>query len=81
MAWYNIHDEVINMRKHQVTNSGLDEMETWLITPPVTNIQDKTLSFKSAIAYWTHGSDHPGSVLVSELILLVKILKRLPGLK
>lgn len=47
-------------------NSGLSEMETWLITPPVTNIQDKSLSFKSAIAYWAHGSGHPGTVLVSE---------------
>lgn len=46
-------------------NSGLDEMETWMITPPVTNIEDKTLSFKSAIAYWAHGSGHPGTVLIS----------------
>jgi hypothetical protein len=47
-------------------NSGLAEMETWLITPPVKNIQDKKLSFNSAIAYWAHGSNHPGAVLVSE---------------
>lgn len=47
-------------------NSGLAVMETWLITPPVTNIQDKKLSFNSAIAYWAHGSGHPGAVLVSE---------------
>jgi hypothetical protein len=47
-------------------NSGLDLMETWLITPPVTNIEDKKLSFRSAIAYWAHGSGHPGAVLISE---------------
>ena len=39
-------------------NSGLDDMETWLITPPVINdAGDKKLSFKSAMAYWTHGTD------------------------
>jgi hypothetical protein len=46
-------------------NSGLAEMETWLITPPVTNIQDKKLSFNSAMAYWAHGSNDPCAVLVS----------------
>lgn len=46
-------------------NSGLDYLETWLITPLVTNIQDKKLSFKSSIAYWAHGSGHPGAVLIS----------------
>lgn len=47
-------------------NSGLSTMETWLITPPVTNIQDKKISFSSAIAYWEHGSNDPLTVLVSE---------------
>lgn len=47
-------------------NSGLSVMETWLITPPVTNIQDKKLSFNSAMAYWAHGSNSPLTVLVSE---------------
>jgi hypothetical protein len=46
-------------------NSGLSAMETWMITPPVTNIQDKKISFKSAIAFWAHGSGHPGAVFVS----------------
>ena len=36
-------------------NSGLSDMETWLITPPVINSAgDKKLSFKSAMAYWSH---------------------------
>ena len=36
-------------------NSGLDDMETWLVTPPVINTAgDKKLSFKSAMAYWLH---------------------------
>lgn len=46
-------------------NSGSSEMETWLITPPVTNIEDKALSFKSAMAYWAHGSNAPCAVMVS----------------
>lgn len=46
-------------------NSGLADMETWLITPPVTNISDKVLSFKSAMAFWTHGADAPMTVLIS----------------
>lgn len=47
-------------------NSGLSVMESWLITPPVTNIQDKKISFISAMAYWEHGSNIPLTVLVSE---------------
>jgi hypothetical protein len=46
-------------------NSGLDAMETWLITPPVTNIATKVLSFKSAKAYWAHTSSQPLTVLIS----------------
>lgn len=46
-------------------NSGLTEMETWLITPPVTNIGTKVLSFKSGIAYWTHTTNVPLTVLIS----------------
>jgi hypothetical protein len=39
-------------------NSSLDDMETWLITPPVINTSgDKKLSFKSAMAYWSHTAD------------------------
>ncbi len=47
--------------------SGLDDMETWLITPPVVNTSgDKKLSFKSAIAYWTHTGSHvPYTILAS----------------
>jgi len=44
-------------------NSGLAEMETWLITPPVTNISTKVLSFKSGIAYWEHTTNVPLTVL------------------
>ena len=47
-------------------NSGLDAMETWLITPPVTNIGSKVLSLKTAMAYWAHNSGNPLTVLVSE---------------
>jgi hypothetical protein len=48
-------------------NSGLSDMETWLITPPVKNSNgDKVLTFKSAMAYWTHtGNDKPLTVLAS----------------
>ena len=46
-------------------NSGLAEMETWLITPPVTNISEKVLSFKSGIAYWEHTNNVPLTVLIS----------------
>jgi len=46
-------------------NSGLDAMETWLITPPVTNISDKVLSFKSGMAYWEHGNNAPLTILIS----------------
>jgi hypothetical protein len=48
-------------------NSELDEMETWLITPPVINTSgDLKLSFKSAMAYWSHlAGNNPLTVLVS----------------
>ncbi len=48
-------------------NSGLDDMETWLITPPVINTSgDLKLSFKSAMAYWSHqAGNNPLTVLVS----------------
>ncbi len=47
-------------------NSGLDAMETWLITPPITNIETKSLSLLTAKAYWAHPGSHPLTVLVSE---------------
>ncbi len=48
-------------------NSGLSDMECWLITPPVKNQNgDKKLSFKSAMAYWVHEAGHqPLTVLAS----------------
>ncbi len=48
-------------------NSKLNDMETWLITPPVINTNgDKVLHFKSAMAYWKHtGNDKPLTVLAS----------------
>ena len=47
-------------------NSGVAEMETWLITPPVTISAAKTLTFRSAMAYWTHeAGKQPLEVLFS----------------
>jgi len=47
-------------------NSGLDDMETWLITPPVINTNgDKVLTFKCAMAYWEHTVNDPITVLAS----------------
>ncbi len=48
-------------------NSNLDDMECWLITPPVKNQNgNKKLSFKSAMAYWKHSSGHkPLTILAS----------------
>jgi hypothetical protein len=48
-------------------NSGLSEMETWLITPPVINTSgDKTLSFKNGMAYWAHNAGNaPLTILAS----------------
>jgi hypothetical protein len=48
-------------------HSNLDDMETWLITPPVKNDNgDMVLNFKSAMAYWKHtGNDKPLIVLAS----------------
>lgn len=34
--------------------SGVDEMETWVITQPVTISSQKVLTFRSAMAYWEH---------------------------
>lgn len=38
-------------------NSGLDQMISWLITPPIRVEGAKTLNFKSAKAYWAHQQD------------------------
>jgi hypothetical protein len=47
-------------------NSGLAEMETWLITPPVINTNgDKKLTFKCAMAYWEHTVNDPITILAS----------------
>ncbi|MCF8303171.1 MAG: DUF5689 domain-containing protein [Bacteroidales bacterium] len=47
-------------------NSGLSEMITWLITPPVINDEGKkVLSFESAKAYWEHNDDSGLTVWVS----------------
>ena len=47
-------------------NSDLDDMETWLITPPVINTSgDKVLTFMNAQAFWAHGSNDPMVVLAS----------------
>jgi len=47
-------------------NSGLADMETWLITPPVINTNgDKILSFKCAQAYWEHNVNDPITILAS----------------
>jgi hypothetical protein len=47
-------------------NSGLDDMETWIITPLVDNTNgDKTLSFKAFQAHWAHTSNDPLEVFVS----------------
>ncbi|MEJ2595118.1 MAG: DUF5689 domain-containing protein [bacterium] len=47
-------------------NSSLDEMETWLITPPVINTSgDMVLQFLSAMAYWEHGSGKPLTLLAT----------------
>lgn len=47
-------------------NSGLPDMEVWIITPPVINTNgDKTLSFKSAMAYWEHSQNDPITIYAS----------------
>jgi len=66
-AW---QGKVYNSDKYAQTtghNSGLSDMETWLITPPVINTSgDKVLSFKSAVAYWAHSAgNHPLTVMAS----------------
>ncbi|HNS16557.1 MAG TPA: DUF5689 domain-containing protein [Bacteroidales bacterium] len=46
-------------------NSGLAEMVTWLITPPVRIQGAKVLSFTSAKAYWEHQTDDGLTVWIS----------------
>jgi len=57
-------------------NSGVNEMETWVITRPVTITAQKVLSFRSAKAFWEHNpgnepfellfsSDYDGTNLVT----------------
>jgi len=47
-------------------NSGLANMETWMITPPVINTNgDKVLNFKSGMAFWAHTVTNPITVLAS----------------
>lgn len=45
-------------------NSGLSEMETWLITPPVKT-SGNVLTFVSAKAYWAHTSGEGFAVMAS----------------
>jgi hypothetical protein len=46
--------------------TGLDNLEAWLITPPVINTEgDKFLSFQSAMAYWEHNNNIPLEVFAS----------------
>ncbi len=46
--------------------SGLTEMESWLISPPVILSTAKVLTFRSAIAYWAHtGGNKPLEVMIS----------------
>lgn len=47
-------------------NSGVDEMETWVISRPVIISTQKVLSFRSAMAYWEHDpGNHPFELLFS----------------
>ncbi|MDD5507689.1 MAG: DUF5689 domain-containing protein [Bacteroidales bacterium] len=46
-------------------NSGLSEMVSWLITPPVRIQGTKYLSFTSAKAYWEHQSEDGLTVWIS----------------
>ncbi len=46
-------------------NSNLTSMVTWLVTPNVKMDQKKYLNFRTAKAYWEHGSDIPMTILVS----------------
>ena len=47
-------------------NSGVDEMETWLITPIIDNISTKTLKIKTSQSYWAHTITAPFTVMISE---------------
>jgi hypothetical protein len=47
-------------------NSGLADMEVWMITPPVINTSgDKVLNFNSGMAFWAHTVTNPITVLAS----------------
>lgn len=48
-------------------NSGLSEMETWLITPPLDlSAGDRAFGFQSSIAYWEHATGtHPAKIKIS----------------
>jgi len=46
-------------------NSGLTSMITWFISPPVIISAQKILTFQSAQAYWTHGTEKPLAVFFS----------------
>lgn len=46
-------------------NSGLDDMEIWLITPLVRDISSKYLRIKTGKAYWNHESTIPFKVMIS----------------
>jgi len=46
-------------------NSGAAELESWLITPPVTMNEDKVLTFLSAKAYWAHAGNNGLTVWAS----------------
>ncbi len=65
-AWQGKEYETDKYAQASGYNSGLAAMETWLITPPVTNIGSKILSLKTAMAFWEHTSGSPLTVLVSE---------------
>jgi hypothetical protein len=59
--------EYINEKYAQATGykSGLNEMITWLITPPVINMAgDKKMKFRTAMAFWEHTGD-PLEVMAS----------------
>jgi len=46
-------------------NSGLDEMISWLITPPINITDEHVLNFNSAKAYWEHQTDDALTVWIS----------------
>ena len=75
-GWFNINvkgdrkwqgKEYQNNKYAQSTgyNSGAAELETWLITPPVTMNENKVLTFLSAKAYWEHSGNNGLTVWAS----------------